>query len=51
MISGVHLNLSIEGVEESIVNTPPVNLQSKNLGKNTNNAKNEVRFKRLIRDL
>jgi hypothetical protein len=42
-ISGVHLNFS---VEESIVNAPLVNLQSKN----TIDAKSEVRFKQLIRD-
>jgi hypothetical protein len=35
------------GVEESVVNAPLVSLQSKN----TNNAKDEVRFKQLIRDL
>jgi hypothetical protein len=35
------------GFEESIVNAPLVSLQSKN----TNNAKNEVRFKRLLHDL
>jgi hypothetical protein len=36
------------GVEESIVNTPPlVSLQSNN----TKNAKSEVRFKQVIRDL
>jgi hypothetical protein len=35
------------GVEESIMNAPLVSLQ----GKNTNNAKSEVRFKQLIRDL
>jgi hypothetical protein len=35
------------GVEEAIVNAPLVSLQSKN----TNNAKSEVRFKQLIRDL
>jgi hypothetical protein len=35
------------GVEESIVNAPHVSLKSKN----TNNAKSEVRFKQLIRDL
>jgi hypothetical protein len=35
------------GVEESIVNAPLVNLQCKN----TNNAKSEVKFKQLIRDL
>jgi hypothetical protein len=35
------------GVEESIVNAPLVSLQSKN----TNNAKSEVTFKQLIRDL
>jgi hypothetical protein len=35
------------GVEESIMNTPLLSLQSKN----TNNAKSEVRFKQLIRDL
>jgi hypothetical protein len=35
------------GVEESIVNAPLVSLQSKN----TNNAKSEVSFKQLIRDL
>jgi hypothetical protein len=35
------------GVEESIVNAPLVSLPSKN----TNNAKSEVRFKQLIRDL
>jgi hypothetical protein len=35
------------GVEESIVNAPLVILQNKN----TNNAKSEVRFKQLIRDL
>jgi hypothetical protein len=34
------------GVEESIVNTPLISLQSKN----TNNAKSEVRFKQLICD-
>jgi hypothetical protein len=34
-------------VEESIINAPLVSLHSKN----TNNAKNEVRFKHLIRDL
>jgi hypothetical protein len=34
-------------VEESIVNAPLVSLQSKS----TNNAKSEVRFKQLIRDL
>jgi hypothetical protein len=34
------------GVEESIVNGPLVNQQSKN----TDNAKSEVRFKQLIRD-
>jgi hypothetical protein len=33
------------GVEESIVNTPLVRMQNKN------NAKSEVRFKQLIRDL
>jgi hypothetical protein len=33
-------------VEESIVNAPLVSLQRKN----TNNAKNEVRFQQLIRD-
>jgi hypothetical protein len=33
------------GVEESIVNAPLVNLQSKKI----NNAKSEVRFKQLIR--
>jgi hypothetical protein len=37
-------------VDESIVNVPLVNLQSKNT-KNTNNGKSEVRFKQLIRDL
>jgi hypothetical protein len=42
-ISGVHL---VE-VEESSVNAPLVNLQSKN----TNNAKSEVRCKHLVRDL
>jgi hypothetical protein len=36
------------GVEESIVNTPPlVSLQSNK----TKNAKSEVRFKQVIRDL
>jgi hypothetical protein len=35
------------GVEESIVNAPLLSLQSKN----TNNAKSEVSFKQLIRDL
>jgi hypothetical protein len=35
------------GVEESIVNAPLARLQSKN----TNNAKSEVKFKQLIRDL
>jgi hypothetical protein len=35
------------GVEESIVNAPFVSLQSKN----TNNSKNGVSFKHLIRDL
>jgi hypothetical protein len=35
------------GFDESIVNAPLVNLQSKI----TNNAKSEVRFKQLIRDL
>jgi hypothetical protein len=35
------------GVEDSIVNASVVRLQSKN----TNNAKSEVRFKQLIRDL
>jgi hypothetical protein len=35
------------GTEESIVKAPLVNLQSKK----TNNAKSEVRFKQLIRDL
>jgi hypothetical protein len=34
-------------IEESIVNAPPVSLHNKN----TNNAKSEVRFKHLIRDL
>jgi hypothetical protein len=34
------------GVEESVVNAPLLNLQSKN----TNNAKSKVRFKQLIRD-
>jgi hypothetical protein len=34
-------------IEESIVNEPLVSLQSKN----TNNAKSEVRFKQLIRDM
>jgi hypothetical protein len=37
-------------VEESIVSAPFISLQSK-IGKNTNNAKSEVRFKQLIRDL
>jgi hypothetical protein len=40
-------NISKVGVEESIVNAPLVSLQSKN----TNNAKSEVSFKQLIRDL
>jgi hypothetical protein len=44
LVSGVSVKV---GVEESIVNAPLVRLQSKN----TNNAKNEVRFKELIRDL
>jgi hypothetical protein len=35
------------GVEESIVNAPLVSLHPKN----TNNAKSEVTFKQLIRDL
>jgi hypothetical protein len=35
------------GLKESIVNAPLVSLQSKD----TNNAKSEVRFKQLIRDL
>jgi hypothetical protein len=35
------------GLKESIVNAPLVSLQSKN----ANNAKSEVRFKQLIRDL
>jgi hypothetical protein len=34
-------------VDESIVNAPLVSVQSKN----TNDAKSEVRFKQLIRDL
>jgi hypothetical protein len=45
-IWAVHLNL-YSMFEESIVNVPHVRLQSKN----TNNAKSEVRFKQLIRDL
>jgi hypothetical protein len=35
------------GAEKSIVNAPLVSLQSKN----THNAKSEVRFKQLIRDV
>jgi hypothetical protein len=35
------------GVEESIVNVPLVSLHTKN----ANNAKSEIRFKQLIRDL
>jgi hypothetical protein len=35
------------GIEESIVNAPLVSL----LSKNTHNAKSEVKFKQLIRDL
>jgi hypothetical protein len=37
----------IVGVEEAIVNAPLVSVQSKI----TNDAKSEVRFKQLIRDL
>jgi hypothetical protein len=44
--SGVHSFLKV-GVEESFVNAPLVSLYIKN----TNNAKSEVRFKQLIRDL
>jgi hypothetical protein len=40
-------NILKVGVEDSIVNAPLVILQSKN----TSNAKSEVRFKQLIRDL
>jgi hypothetical protein len=45
MLTGWCVNT--QGVEESVVNAPFVSLQSKN----TNNAKSEVGFKQLIRDL
>jgi hypothetical protein len=51
MLQGYYIGVRLihfkVGVEELIVNAPLVRLQSKN----TNNAKSEVRFKQLIRDL
>jgi hypothetical protein len=44
LVSGVPVKV---GADESIVNAPLVCLQSKN----TNNAKSEIRFKELIRNL